>query len=101
MYSAIYVIVERGKAEDVVEVANKAGSRGATIVNARGSGSQEAQKLFSLEIESEKEKVIIIAKSEMKDAIIEAIRNHLDIDAPGTGIIFVMDVNEVYGLHQA
>ena len=100
MYNAIYVIVERGKAEDVVEAANKAGARGATIINARGSTSQETQKLFSIEIEPEKEKVIIIAKCEMKDAIVEALKNHLNIDEPGNGIIFVLDVNEVYGLHQ-
>ena len=100
MYNAIYVIVERGKAEDVVEAANNAGARGATIVNARGSGSQETQKLFSIEIEPEKEKVIIIAKCELKDGIVEAVKNHLNINEPGNGIIFVLDVNEVYGLHQ-
>ena len=100
MYNAIYVVVERGKAEDVVEAANKAGARGATIVNARGSGSQETQRLFSIEIEPEKEKVIIITKCELKDSIVEAIKKDMHIDEPGNGIIFVLDVNEVYGLHQ-
>ena len=100
MYNAIYVIVERGKAEDVIEAAKNAGARGGTIINARGSGSQETHKLFSIEIEPEKEKVIIIAKRELKDNIVEAIKNHMHIDEPGNGVIFVLDVNEVYGLHQ-
>ena len=100
MYNAIYVIVERGMAEEVIEVANKAGARGGTIVNARGSGSQETKRLFSIEIEPEKEKVIIIVKRELKDGIVVAVKNHLDIDEPGNGVIFVLDVNEVYGLHQ-
>jgi Nitrogen regulatory protein PII len=100
MYHAIYVIVERGNAEEVVEAANKAGARGATIVNARGSGSQETQRLFSIEIEPEKEKVIIIAKAELKDSIVEAVKKQMHIDEPGNGIIFVLDVNEAYGLHQ-
>ena len=100
MYNAIYVIVERGKAEDVVEAANKAGARGATIINARGSGSQDAKKLFSIEIEPEKEKIIIIAKQELKDSIVEAIKEYMTTDEPGNGVIFVLDVNEVHGLHK-
>jgi Nitrogen regulatory protein PII len=100
MYNAIYVIVERGTAEEVVEAANKAGAQGATIVNARGSGSQETQRLFSIEIEPEKEKVIIIAKAELKDGIVEAVKKQMHIDEPGNGVIFVLDVNEAYGLHQ-
>ena len=100
MYKAIYVIVERGQAEDVIDVANKAGARGGTIVNARGSSSQEVHKLFSIEIEPEKEQVIIITKSELKNKIVEVIKNHTNIDQPGNGIIYVMDVNEVYGLHK-
>ena len=40
MYQAIYVIVSKGKAEDVVDAAAAAGARGGTIINARGSGIQ-------------------------------------------------------------
>ena len=99
MYSAIYVVVDKGKAEDVIEAANEAGARGGTIVNARGSGIHAAQKLFSIEIEPEKEKVFIIAKNEMKDRIIQSISAKLEIEKPGNGIIFVLDVKEAYGLH--
>ncbi|MCL1846406.1 MAG: P-II family nitrogen regulator [Coriobacteriia bacterium] len=99
MFKIIYVVVEKGKAEDVIEVANEAGARGGTIVNARGSGIHEVQKLFSIEIEPEKEEVFIITKEELKDSIVQAIISHLKIDEPGNGILFVMDVNEAYGLH--
>ena len=99
-YKIIYVVVDRGMAEDVVESANKAGARGGTILNARGAGIHEAKKLFSVEIEPEKEEVFIIVKTEEKDSIIKSIKNDLKIDEPGNGIIFVMDVNEVYGLHE-
>jgi len=99
MYSAIYVVVDKGNAEAVIDAANTAGARGGTIVNARGSGIHETQKLFSIEIEPEKEKVFIIAKNELKDSIVASIRSTLMIDEPGNGIIFVLDVNEAYGLH--
>ena len=99
MHSIIYVIVDKGRADDVIEAANKAGAKGGTIINARGAGIHEVQKLFSVEIEPEKEEVFIITKIEQKDSIVESIRNNLKIDEPGNGILFVMDINEVYGLH--
>ena len=101
MYNIIFVIVEKGKAEDVIEAANKAGSTGGTIINARGAGIHEVQKFFSVEIEPEKEEVFIITRSDNKDKIVNSIREHLKIDEPGNGILYVLDVNEVYGLHGA
>ena len=100
MYSTIYVIVDRGKAEEVIEAANEAGARGGTIVNARGANTQTAQKLFSIEIEPEKEEVFIITKNELKDGIIQSINRQMKLDEPGNGIIFVVDVAETYGLHE-
>lgn len=67
MYNLIFVIVDRGKAEFVVEAATKAGSRGATIINGRGSGIHETSKLFSMEIEPEKEIVLIISQNNLTD----------------------------------
>ena len=99
MYKAIYVVVDKGKAEDVVDAANKAGAGGATIINARGAGVHEVQKLFSIEIEPEKEKVLLVTKTETKDKIVESIKANLDIEKPGKGIIFVLDVLEAHGLH--
>ena len=99
MYKIIYVVVDKGKAEYVMDAANKAGARGGTIINGRGAGVHEVQKLFSVEIEPEKEEVFIIAKAEQKDGIVDLIRAELKIDEPGNGVMFVMDVNEVYGLH--
>jgi nitrogen regulatory protein PII len=100
MYNVIYAVVERGKGEDAIEAAEKAGSKGGTILNARGAGVHEVKTLFSLEIEPEKELVFIITKKEKKDAIVEAIKERLRIDEPGNGVLFVLDVNEAYGLHE-
>lgn len=98
MYKAIFTVVEKGKAEEVVETATAAGSRGATIINARGSGIHETSTLFAMPIEPEKEIVLILAKAEATDAIASAIREHLKIDEPGNGIMFIVDVNKTYGL---
>lgn len=100
MYHAIFTIVDKGKAEDVVETATKAGARGGTVINARGSGVHETSKLFSMEIEPEKEIVLILSETKLTEAIVSSIKDSLKIEEPGNGIIFVLDVNKTYGLYE-
>ncbi len=99
MYKAIFTIVERGLAEPVVEAATEAGARGGTIINARGSGIHETSKLFAMEIEPEKEIVLIIVEASQIDIITDAIREKMMIDEPGRGIIFTTDISRAVGLY--
>lgn len=100
MYHAITTIVDRGRAEDVIDAAAKAGSKGGTILKARGSGIHETSRLFSMDIEPEKEVVLILSEVERTDAIVESIRRELKIDEPGQGILFVQEVNRTYGIYR-
>lgn len=98
MYNAIYTIVEKGNADDVIEAAQKAGSRGGTILHARGSGSEEARKVFNMLIEPEKEIVLIISEEAKTKDIVESIRKETQIEEEGKGIIFITNVAQTYGL---
>jgi nitrogen regulatory protein PII len=100
MYQVITVIVEKGQAENVIDAAIKAGSKGGTIINARGSGLHETSKLFAMDIEPEKEIVMILAENAQAESIVSSIREATQIDEPGRGIIFVQDVSRVYGLYE-
>lgn len=96
----IFTIVDRGLSSQVVECANKAGATGGTIINGRGSGIENAPKLFNIEIEPEKEVVLIIVDSKTKDPVVKAIRAEMKIDEPNKGIVFVLDLHETFGLYQ-
>ena len=98
MQQAIFVVVDKGLAELVVKAAEKAGARGATVINGRGAGIHETSKLFSMEIEPEKEIVLIIAKREFVDSITSSINNAVNLDEPGRGILFIVDIQKAYGL---
>lgn len=95
----IVAIVERGKADKIVDKAKQAGAKGATIMYGRGTGQSEALKFFNIHIEASKEIIIILSEEEyykdIYDAIIEAGR----LKEPGTGIIFTVPVAELVGLH--
>jgi len=99
MYNLIMAIVERGKAEAAIEAARDAGARGGTIIHARGSGIHETSKIFSIEIEPEKEIALIISESMLAEKIASSISDRLNINEPGNGVIFIQSINKVYGLY--
>lgn len=100
MYQNIMIVVDKGNAENVIEAAKKAGSKGGTIINARGSSIHETAKLFAMDIEPEKEIVMILSEEKFTNPIVESIRMELEIDKPGNGIIFVQDVLQTYGIYK-
>lgn len=100
MYHIITTIVDKGRAEDVMTAAEQAGAKGGTIINARGAGVHETSKLFSMEIEPEKEMVLILSEAEMTEAIADSIHKALKLDEPGNGIIYIQSANRTYGIYK-
>ncbi|HZK33490.1 MAG TPA: P-II family nitrogen regulator, partial [Tissierellaceae bacterium] len=98
-YEAIFVIVDKGLSDNVLDSAKSAGSRGGTVIHGRGSGTKAKEKLFNIEIEPEKDIVLILAKEEEAKKIVDSIKEGLNICDPGAGIIFVLDVNRTLGLY--
>lgn len=98
MYCLITVVVDKGKAEDVIDAATAAGSKGGTIINGRGSGIHETSRLFFMDIEPEKEIVLILSEKKDCEAIVSSISEKMEIEKPGKGIIFVQEVSKVCGL---
>lgn len=97
-YKAIFTVVEQGKGEDVMDVAEKAGARGGTIIHARGAGAHEHQMLFNIQVEPEKDIVMIIAPTDLANDIVRAIREDCQIEEPGNGILFVLNADRVLGI---
>lgn len=98
MYKKLTVIVNRGKAEDVMEIARNSGVMGGTILHGRGSGSDETVRLFGMEIEPEKELILIITSNEIIDKVIANLHEGLQLDVRGNGIMFVEDLVDALGL---
>lgn len=98
LYNSIFVIVDKGNGNKVVEVASEAGARGGTIINARGSGTHETSKIFAIEIEPEKEIVLILVESKKVKKICKKIMEKVGLDKAGKGIMFVQNVSQVYGI---
>ncbi|MGP1594069.1 MAG: P-II family nitrogen regulator [Treponema sp.] len=98
MKSAIFTIVNRGCANEVVDASVAAGARGGTILNARGSGMQQAAMIFDIEIEPEKEIVLTIVDTDKTDTVVDAIRRNSNVEQDGHGILFVLPISHSYGI---
>lgn len=81
-----------------MDIARRSGVTGGTIMHGRGTGSEYTQKLFGLEIEPEKELVMILMPSELVDKVVNDIYQELHLENPGNGILFVEPIVEVRGL---
>ncbi|NMA24130.1 MAG: P-II family nitrogen regulator [Clostridiales bacterium] len=101
MYKKMTVIVNRGMADDVMSIARKSGVKGGTIMHGRGTGAEFTAKLLGMEIEPEKEIVMILMPNELMDKVANALFQELQLDKPGNGILFVEPVIEVRGLFDA
>lgn len=101
MYHLITIIVNKGLADDVINAAYEAGSKGGTIINARGAGIHETSKVFSMDIVPEKEIVMILAELEQSEPIVNKIRTDLKMDQPGNGVIYIQEVHDTYGLYKS
>lgn len=97
-YEAIVVIVERGKANEVVKKVTDAGAHGATIAFGRGSGEQVFSFFRSLQVESSKEIILIIAKSETLPALFDVVVDAAKVKEKGKGIAFTVPINNLVGI---
>lgn len=98
-FVAVFVVVERGKAEQIVDEAKKVGAFGATIFYGRGTGEKESKKFFNLQVESSKEIIFILTPKQDKQPIIDALVRAGKLDDPGTGILFTVPIGDLIGLH--
>ena len=95
----IVAIVERGKAEKIVESAKKSGASGATIFYGRGTGESEVKRFLNVNIEASKEIILIISEVQKLKDIMMAMVETGKLKDPGTGIIFTLPIDNLIGLH--
>ena len=97
-HEAIFCIVNNGYSEAVMDTAKKLGARGGTVINARGTAGKEAETFFHITIQPEKEIVMILVPSEIKENVMHALYKEVGLDTAGQGIAFAMPVDGVVGI---
>ena len=97
-HEVIMCIVNAGYSDAVMDAAREFGARGGTVIHARGTANIEAEKLFNIAIQPEKEIVMILVESGIRDDILHALYQNVGLKSEGKGIAFCLPVEQVVGL---
>ncbi|EIM07658.1 PII family protein [Planococcus antarcticus DSM 14505] len=100
-FQLIVTIVNSGDSAAVVKAASKAGAEGGTILNGRGTGVNEQQKFLNFTIDPEKNVVLILVPTSYAEKVVKSIEEAVDLNAPGKGIAFLIDVENVFGVNHS
>ncbi len=97
-YELIMCIVNTGFSETVMSAAKEQGARGGTVLHARGTAAKEAEEIFHITIQPDKEIVMILVPSEIRDAVLHAVYQAAGLKTAGQGISFSLPVTNAVGL---
>ena len=99
-HEVIFCVVNAGFSEAAMDAAKKCGARGGTVIHARGTANAEAEKIFGITVEPDKEIVMILVPTELKDDILHGLYRAVGLKTPGQGIAFSMPVDAAVGLSE-
>lgn len=97
-HELIVVIAEHGYTNLIMDAARAAGAFGGTIIHAKGTGMEAAEKFMGVSLAAEKEVVFIVSKTEEKNAIMQAIMKDAGLDSKAKSIVFSLPVTDTAGL---
>ncbi|MEZ0481703.1 P-II family nitrogen regulator [Planococcus sp. SSTMD024] len=100
-FQLIVTIVNSGDSGQVVKAAAEAGAEGGTILEGRGTGVNEQKKFMNFTIDPEKDVVLTLVPSAFAEKVVASIEQAVDLDAPGKGIAFLIDVENVFGVNHS
>jgi len=97
-YKVIVATLKPDVTDHVVEAAKACGISGATIVPGRGTGISEAKTFLGLTLEAQTDVVIFLVEQELVRPAMAAIHRAGRLDEHGTGVVFVLPVEQVAGI---
>ncbi len=97
-HELIIVIAEQGYTELIMAAAREAGAHGGTVIHAKGTGMELAEKFMHMSLAAEKEILFIVTKTEQKNPIMQAIMQKAGPDSKAKAITFSLPVSSTAGL---
>ena len=97
-HELIVVIANQGNSELVMDAARSAGAYGGTIIHAKGTGKEAAEKFMGVSLAAEKEMLFIVTKTNEKNAIMKAIMEKAGLNSKAKSICFSLPVSDTAGL---
>lgn len=97
-HELIVVVLNEGHTAPVMDAARGAGAAGGTVLHAKGTGAQQAEKFLGVSLADEKEMIFIVSRSSEKGAIMKAIIEKCGAGTRAGAICFSLPISAVAGL---
>lgn len=97
-YELLVVIANQGYTDMIMDAAREANAAGGTVVHAKGTGTEAAQKFLGVSIAVEKEMIFMVTRKESKNAIMKVIMDKAGINSEARSIVFSLPVTETAGM---
>ena len=98
VYELIIAIANQGYIELVMDAARGAGAYGWTVIHAKGTGMEQAEKFMGVSLAAEKEMIFIVAKKEQKNLIMKAVMEQAGLTTKAKAVVFSLPVTDTAGL---
>lgn len=98
VHELIVVIADQGNIELIMDAARGAGAYGGTVIHAKGTGMEQAEKFMGVCLAAEKEMIFIVTRKEQKNEIMKAIMEKAGLDSRAKSIVFSLPVTDTAGL---
>ena len=95
-YELLLVIANQGHTGSIMDAARAAGAGGGTVIHAKGTGMEGAAHFMGVDLVNEKELVLIVSRTTLKNQIMQAIMQGADPKAGA--IVFSLPVTDTAGL---
>ncbi len=97
-YELLVVIANQGYTDMIMDAAREANAPGGTVIHAKGTGTEKAEKFLGVSIATEKEMIFMVARKEGKNAIMKAIMEKAGIHSEARSVVFSLPVTETAGM---
>ncbi|MBQ9521829.1 MAG: P-II family nitrogen regulator [Oscillospiraceae bacterium] len=94
----LIVISNQGYNELVMDAAREAGAHGGTVLHARGTGMERAEKFLGISLAAEKDITLIVTKTAGKNAIMKSVMEKAGMETQAQSIVFSLPVTSTAGL---
>ena len=97
-YELLVAIANQGDTDLIMDAAREVGAAGGTVIHAKGTGMEGAERFLGVSLGSEKEMVFIVAKREHKNTIMRAIMKKAGMESKAKSIVFSLPVTSTAGM---
>ena len=98
VHELLVVIANQGCNDLVMNAARQSGAAGGTVIHAKGTGMEQAEKFLGISLASEKDIIFIVTRASQKNAIMQSIMRQAGMETRAKSIVFSLPVTSTAGL---